>query len=163
MQSQCMKEPRDSFDPDSGPPSALDYANMDLMEVSLEPGTQSDILVVPTMEPGDSGLRERAYVLWDMSRMKDQDLFYQIEIAPEVSSFQAFDWQFAFMNEWHEICQKMPWDQLQTHYPSLFQAFSGWEQSPIEHNTARGSNLTNPHLWQYVTSGFDSPKHYFCG
>ena len=77
-------EPRDNLDPDPGPPSAFDYANMDLLLDENDSPTGNPVLT--TVAEEDRGLREQAYVLWDMERMKDYDLWYQIETAPESSS-----------------------------------------------------------------------------
>lgn len=161
VQSQYRKAPRDNFDPDPGPPSALDYANMDLMEVSLEPGTQSDVVIVPSMKPEDYGLRERAYVLWDLSRMKNQDVFYQMEIAPEASTFDPEHWQLRYMNEWHDLCQQLSLEQIEIHYPRIFQACQGWEKKHIHFVVIFGGHLNEREAWESEKSTIYGSKHYF--
>ena len=82
--SAAALSPRDTLDADSGPPSAFDYANMDILFDEEDQPTGE--VVLATLPEDDRGLREMAYVLWDMERMKNWNLWKQIDLAPEVSS-----------------------------------------------------------------------------
>ncbi|KAG9252488.1 uncharacterized protein F5Z01DRAFT_230852 [Emericellopsis atlantica] len=85
----CPKQPRQVIDNDPGPPSAFDYAhtNTDIdLTVDIGPnGETPDYPILVTFAHDDSGLREQAYVMWDLSRIKDWDLFHEMEIVPSAS------------------------------------------------------------------------------
>lgn len=54
--------------------------------VMLEDEEPMEDPVLSTVAEIDRGLREQAYVLWDMARLKDWDLWSLIEEAPETST-----------------------------------------------------------------------------
>ncbi|KAF4122835.1 hypothetical protein GMORB2_7142 [Geosmithia morbida] len=60
---------------------------------------ETAIPIVVTMMAEDSGLRERAYVFWDMARIKDWNLWEQIEISPREATTTPTRLQYAAMRQ----------------------------------------------------------------
>lgn len=118
------------------------------MEGELE-AEAVDILIVPTMLEEDYGLREQAYVLWDFSRMKDQDLWFQIEAAPEQSSMEPQLWQFPCMRDWFMLCEAAEEDPSGLGDELLsYVCASGFESLPLRHNRKFGNALGKERFWQ---------------
>ena len=118
------------------------------MEGELE-AEAVEVLTVPTMQEEDYGLREQAYVMWDFGRMKDQDLWFQIEAAPEQSSMEPQLWQFPCMRDWFMMCEAAGEDPSSLGDELLsYVCASGFESLPLRQNRKFGNALGKERLWQ---------------
>lgn len=62
-------------------------------------GADSIVPIIVSMTPEDAGIRERAYVLWDMARVKDWNLWEQIEISPREATTTPTRAQYSTMRQ----------------------------------------------------------------